>query len=92
MGRSVKTPKETTATVRIDSRTLKRLDGLARKRSRSRASVITEAVERYLEYEEWFASEVRKGLKEAERGKLVDHQVVVKEWEAKLAAKVDSHR
>jgi len=81
MGRSVKTPKETTATVRIDSRTLKRLDGLARKRSRSRTSVITEAVERYLEYEEWFASEVRKGLKEAERGKLVDHEVVVKEWE-----------
>ncbi len=79
----MKTPKETTATVRIDSRTLKRLGGLARKRSRSRASVITEAVERYLEYEEWFASEVRKGLKEAERGKLVDHEVVVREWEGR---------
>ncbi len=92
MGRSVKTRKETTATLRIDNRMLKRLGGLARKRSRSLASVITEAVERYLEYEEWFASEVRKGLKEAERGKLVDHEVVVKEWEAKLAAKVDSHR
>jgi predicted transcriptional regulator len=79
----VKTRKETTATVRIDSRTLRRLGALARKRSRSRASVITEAVERYLEYEEWFASEVRKGLKEAERGKLVDHEVVVKEWEGR---------
>jgi predicted transcriptional regulator len=81
MGRSVKTPKETSGTVRIDSRMLKRLDGLARKTSRSRTSVITEAVERYLEYEEWFASEVRKGLKEAESGKLVDHELVVKEWE-----------
>ena len=79
----MKTPKETTATVRIDSRTLKRLGGLARKRSRSRALVITEAVERYLEYEEWFASEVRKGLKEAERGKLVDHEAVVREWEGR---------
>ncbi len=77
----MKTRKETTATVRIDSRALKRLDGIARKRSLSRASVITEAVERYLEYEEWFANEVRNGLKEAERGKLVDHEVVVKEWE-----------
>jgi RHH-type transcriptional regulator, rel operon repressor / antitoxin RelB len=92
MGRTVKTPKETTATVRIDRRMLKRLDGLARKRSRSRTSVLMEAVERYLEYEEWFASEVRKGLREAERGELVDHEVVVKEWEAKLAAKVDSRR
>jgi predicted transcriptional regulator len=88
----VKTPKETAARVRIDSRMLKRLDGLARKRNRSRTSVLAEAVERYLEYEEWFASEVRKGLKEAERGELVDHEVVVKEWEAKLAAKVDSRR
>ena len=79
----MKTRKETTATLRIDSRMLKRLDGLARKRSRSRTSVITEAVERYLEYEEWFACEVRKGLKETERGKLVDHAVVVKEWEGR---------
>ena len=92
MGRSVKTPKETTATVRIDRRTLKRFDGIARKRSRSRTSVITEAVERYLEYEEWFANEVRNGLREAEMAKLVDHEVVVKEWEARLAAKVDSDR
>lgn len=88
----MKTPKETTTTVRIESRMLKRLDGLARKRSRSRASVLAEAVERYLQYEEWFANEVRKGLKEAKSGKLVDHEVVVKEWEAKLAAKVDSRR
>jgi predicted transcriptional regulator len=92
MGRSVKTPKATTATIRINSRLLKRLDGLARKRSRSRTSVLGEAVERYLEYEEWFANEVRNGLKEAKRGKLVDHELVVKEWEAKLATKVDSHR
>ena len=63
----MKPRKETTATLRIDSRMLKRLDGLARKTSRSRTSVITEALERYLGYEEWFAREVCKGVKEAER-------------------------
>ncbi len=81
-----------TTTVRLNARTLKRVDGLARAMSRSRNSVISDAVEKYLDYEEWFAREVHKGLKEARAGRVVDHDAVVAEWERKLAPKMDPGR
>jgi RHH-type transcriptional regulator, rel operon repressor / antitoxin RelB len=81
-----------TTTVRMDGRTLKRVDGLARAMSRSRAWVINQAVERYLDYEEWFVGEVKQALIEARAGDLVEHEAVLKAWERKRAAKVDSGR
>ena len=83
---------EKTTTVRMENRTLKRVDGLANAMSRSRAWVINQAVERYLDYEEWFVTEVTQALKEAERGRRVEHATVVKRWERKRASKVDTRR
>ena len=71
----------------MDARTLKRLDGIARAMSRSRAWVINEAIERYLDYKEWFVGAVKRGLKEAEMGELVEHQEVVRGWLNKREAK-----
>jgi predicted transcriptional regulator len=83
---------EKTTTVRMESGTLKRVDGLAHAISRSRAWVINQAVERYLDYEEWFVGEVKQALQEVEKGQVVDHQTVVKRWERKRAARVDARR
>jgi predicted transcriptional regulator len=83
---------EKTTTVRLESRTLKRVDGLAQAMSRSRAWVINQAVERYLDYEEWFVGEVKQALKEAEAGQFLDHETVAKRWERKRAVKVDARR
>jgi predicted transcriptional regulator len=58
--------------------------------SRSRAWVINEAIERYLDYEEWFVSAVKRGLKEFETGEVLEHQTVVKVWVSKREAKVDA--
>ena len=54
-------PAEKTTTIRMDSRTLKRVDGIANAMSRSQAWVINQAVERYLDYEEWFVDAVKQG-------------------------------
>ena len=83
---------EKITTVRMEGRTLKRIDGLAHAMSRSRAWVINHAVERYLDYEEWFVAEVKRALKEAERGQVVEHDTVRKRWERKRAAEVDARR
>jgi predicted transcriptional regulator len=83
---------EKTTTIRMDGRTLKRLDGVARVMSRSRTWVINQAIERYLNYEEWFVAQVKQGLKEAKAGKVVEHEAVVKAWEGKRAAKMDARR
>jgi len=83
---------EKTTTIRMDPRTLKRVDGIARAMSRSRAWVISQAIERYLDYEEWFVGAVKRGLKEAETGEVVEHEAVVRRWERKRGAKVDARR
>jgi predicted transcriptional regulator len=83
---------EKTTTIRMDGRTLKRVDGLARAVSRSRAWVINQAVERYLSYEEWFVNEVRRGLDAAASGDLIEHAEIAKAWGRKRAAKVDARR
>jgi predicted transcriptional regulator len=85
-------PAEKTTTIRMDPRKLKRVDGIARAMSRSRAWVINQAIERYLDYEEWFVSAVNRGLKEAETGELVEHDAVVTRWESKRGARVDARR
>jgi len=57
-------------TVRIDDDMLGRIDCLANALSRSRSWMINQAIERFLDYEEWFVQEVKDGLKEIERGKI----------------------
>jgi RHH-type transcriptional regulator, rel operon repressor / antitoxin RelB len=83
---------EKTTTIRMNGRTLKRVDGVARAMSRSRAWVINQAVERYLDYEEWFAAEVKEALKEVKAGAVVEHEAVVRQWERKRAGKMDARR
>ncbi len=59
-----------TTTVRIDENILERLDNLAENLSRPRSWVINQAIERFIEYEEWFVREVKAGLQEVEQGKV----------------------
>jgi predicted transcriptional regulator len=64
-------------TIRIHDDMLGRIDGLAKELSRSRSWVITQAIDRFLEYEEWFVQEVKEGLAEAARGELATQDEVV---------------
>lgn len=70
-------------TVRIEDSTLMRIDGIAKELSRPRSWVINQALERYLEYEEWFVKEVKDGLSEVARGDVASDEEVVerfKKW------------
>jgi len=63
-------------TVRVDEEILERLDGFALACGRSRAWVIKDALQRYLEYETWFAGEVEKGREDVAAGRTVSHDEV----------------
>jgi predicted transcriptional regulator len=63
-------------TVRMDADTLGRIDGLAVELKRSRSWVIKEAIERFLDYEEWYIQEVRKGIDEVSRGEVATPEEV----------------
>lgn len=57
-----------TTTIRMDNTVLDRVDSMAKSLNRSRAWIISQAIERFLNYEEWFVREVEAGLNEARRG------------------------
>jgi len=58
-----------------------KLSRLAAQQGRASESLVVEAVERMLNYDEWFLREVEKGLADADRGALIDHADVKKLFE-----------
>jgi predicted transcriptional regulator len=50
----------------------------AAEEGRDSQSLVREAIERLVSYDEWFIREVEKGLAAAERGEFIDHEEVGK--------------
>ena len=63
-------------TVRIADNILGRLDGLAETLNRSRSWMINQAIEKFVDYEEWFVQEIQAGLKEVEQGRIATDKEV----------------
>ena len=64
-------------TIRISDSTLGRVDGIAKTLNRPRSWVINQAIERFLDYEEWYIREVTNGLDEVKRGEVASQEEVV---------------
>ena len=60
----------------MDAEKFERIDNIARAVNRSRAWIINQAVDRYLEYEEWFVQHVQQCLDEADHGKFATDKEV----------------
>ena len=55
-----------------------KLARLASEQGRDSETLVVEAVERLVNYDEWFLREVEKGLAAADRGEFVEHESVGK--------------
>ena len=66
-------------TLRVDRSTRLRLDRLAKATARSRAYLAAEAIERYLEQNEWQTQAIVAGVEAADAGELVAHDKVT-DW------------
>jgi predicted transcriptional regulator len=55
-----------------------KLTRLATERGRDAQSLVQEAIEKLVDYDEWFLREVESGLAAADRGELIDHEDVGK--------------
>jgi predicted transcriptional regulator len=53
-----------------------KLGSIAAKQGRDAQSLVAEAVERLVGYDEWFVREVEKGLAQIERGEFLTHEEV----------------
>jgi predicted transcriptional regulator len=55
-----------------------KLNRLAADRGSDTDALVQEALERFVDYDEWFLREVEKGLAAADRGELIDHEDIGK--------------
>lgn len=67
---------KTTITLRVDEVHKTALDVLAASQKRDRSFIINEAIENYLEVQQWQIEQIKKACKEADEGKFAsDSQV-----------------
>jgi len=64
--------------VRLDAPTKRRLDAPARRSKRSKSFLAAEAITAYVEAEGWQTSEILAGIADADSGRIVSHDRVVK--------------
>lgn len=69
--------------IRLEEDKLNQLDALAKTMGKSRTQAISEAVDRYLDYHEWFLASVQQGIDDADAGRIVSHQSVIDKFKAK---------
>ncbi|MCZ6803097.1 MAG: ribbon-helix-helix protein, CopG family [Proteobacteria bacterium] len=77
------------ASVRMEEEKLQRIDKLAKTTNRSRGWLINQAVDRYLEYEEWLLKAIEAGMEDIEAGRIISHEKLKKDWENKLERSMD---
>jgi predicted transcriptional regulator len=65
-----------TFTVRVDSNAKKRLEKLAKSTGRSRSFLAAEAINEYLDVNEWQVAGIKRALEEADRGELIPQDQV----------------
>ncbi len=71
----------TTFTVRVDSSVKRRLEKLAKSTGRSRSFLAAEAIDAYLDVNEWQVDGIKRGIASIDRGESVAHETV-KDWVA----------
>lgn len=71
--------RSTTFTVRVDQMAKKRLEKLAENTGRSRSYLAAEAINEYLDVNEWQVTGIKRAIASLDRGEGVPHQQV-KDW------------
>lgn len=64
-----------------------RLDRLAAQQGRNSESLVREAIERLINYDDWFIREVEKGLAQVARGEVLEHEEVASRMEKLISKK-----
>lgn len=70
--------------VHLNSDLVAKLASLAAERGLDAEALAIEAIERLVDYDEWFIREVEKGLVEIERGEILTHEEVGQRMERLL--------
>ena len=77
--------KTATISVRVSSQIARRLKKLAAAIDRSSSYLAAEAIEEYLNLQEWQVKAIQEGIKAADRNDALDYKDVRAYWEKRLA-------
>ena len=67
-----------TVSFRTDAKKVKALDALASMQERDRSYLLNQAVDSYLDLQLYHIELIENGIRQADKGELVDHRVVEK--------------
>jgi RHH-type rel operon transcriptional repressor/antitoxin RelB len=76
--------QSTLVTVRIKPEIAARLEKLAELMDRSKSYLAAEAIEEYLEINEWQVQAIKEGIAAADRGETVNFEDIKKHWEKRI--------
>ena len=65
-----------TISFRLESEKVSALDELAQSLDRDRTYLLAEAVQAYLDTQQWHLAQIRGGIAEADAGQVIDHRKV----------------
>jgi len=65
-----------TVSFRLESEKVSALDALANSLDRDRTYLLAEAVQAYLDTQQWHLEQIRAGIAEADAGQVIDHHRV----------------
>ena len=63
---------------RLASRKVRDLDAMAETMNRDRSYLLNEAVEAYLDVQQWQIEQIKASIRQADEGKLIEHKQVRK--------------
>lgn len=65
-----------TVSFRLESEKVSALDELANSLDRDRTYLLSEAVQAYLDTQQWHLEQIRAGIADADAGRVIDHRKV----------------
>jgi predicted transcriptional regulator len=73
-----------TISFRLDANTVERLDELAKSQARDRTFLLNEAVNAYIQTQQWQIEHIQEGIRQADAGMGIPHEQVVAKWRRRL--------
>jgi predicted transcriptional regulator len=83
------TTKREQVSFKLDADKKRRLEALAIATRRTRTFVLEEAINHYLDLNEWQLKSIEEGLADAKAGRVVDSETLVKQLEQRVESSLD---
>ncbi len=83
------TTKREQVSFKLETNTKRRLEALAAATRRTKTFVLEEAINHYLDLNEWQIKSIQEGLEDARAGRIITHETLVAKWERRLEDSLD---